>query len=169
MQKSGCATSAFDWCKLYWDFCDSFRFPEATLWLYFLAIFSPSTAILYFTFTLNWSGWRSASLTRLLQLGRFIILRYLALKILCRDFSTELDLLSIYPKYIKCLCLKEATGRAGSILSTLNWDCSNCPHWQSGERIVQPRGTESEAKEVKIRQEHCFPRVLASQLALPLN
>lgn len=39
--------------------------------------------------------------------GPFRILRYLVLEILCRDDSIELELLSIYPKYIKRLCLSD--------------------------------------------------------------
>lgn len=62
-----------------------------------------------FSFTVNWSGWSSASLTRGLQRGHFIILRYLVLKILCKDYSIALELLSICWKYVKCLCLKGAT------------------------------------------------------------
>jgi len=38
-----------------------------------------------------------------------------------------------------------------------------------GGRIMQPRGIESEAKEVKIQQELLLSRVLAPQLALPWN
>lgn len=95
-----------------------------------------------FSFTVNWSGWSSASLTRGLQRGHFIILRYLALKILCKDYSIALVLLSICWKYVKCLCLKGATSRAESILFTLDWEWCNWP-WATREGIMQCRGIQS--------------------------
>lgn len=106
----------------------AFEWPFMIL-LCFLKRFFGSISLQYFP----WVQHYSVSLLQLIEVvggqpvwpesysqASFIILRYLALKILCRDNSLELELLSIYPKYIKRLCLKGATGRAGSILSMLN-------------------------------------------------